>query len=108
VLLEGTPPGLEVPALAAAIRAVSGVLDVHDLHVWTVGPGMIACSCHILVAEQSVREGQQVLRAVVHELDHGFRIDHTTIQVEVEGCATDDMYCTGSAPLRRGHDERAV
>ena len=95
VLLEGTPAGIEMPAVVTVIKNVAGVLDVHDLHVWMVGPGVIACSCHILVAEQSVREGQQVLRAVVHEIEHHFQITHTTIQVEVEGCAVDDMYCTG-------------
>jgi len=95
VLLEGTPAGMDMPAVIAAIKSVDGVLDVHDLHVWMVGPGVIACSCHILVAEQSVREGQQVLRAVVHDIEHHFHITHTTVQVEVEGCDANDMYCTG-------------
>jgi cobalt-zinc-cadmium efflux system protein len=93
VLLEGTPPGTDMPALIGAIKDVEGVLDVHDLHVWMVGPGVVACSCHILVAEQSVREGQQVLRAVVARLEHRFQISHTTVQVEVEGCEANDMYC---------------
>jgi cobalt-zinc-cadmium efflux system protein len=94
VLLEGTPANMDMPAVIAAIRSVNGVIDVHDLHVWMVGPGVVACSCHIVVAEQSVREGQQVLRAVVHNVEHSFQITHTTIQVEVEGCEVDDMYCT--------------
>ena len=97
VLLEGTPKGMDMPAVIAAIKAVAGVLDVHDLHVWMVGPGVVACSCHIVVAEQSVREGQQVLRAVVHDVERQFHITHTTVQVEVEGCAADDMYCGGRA-----------
>jgi cobalt-zinc-cadmium efflux system protein len=103
VLLEGTPSGMDMPAVIAAIKSVTGVLDVHDLHVWMVGPGVVACSCHILVAEQSIREGQQVLRAVVHDIEHRFHITHTTVQVEVEGCEADDMYCTG----RRAHDAPA-
>jgi cobalt-zinc-cadmium efflux system protein len=93
VLLEGTPPGMDMHAVVAAIRAVSGVLDVHDLHVWMVGPGVVACSCHIIVAEQSIREGQQVVRAVVRDIEHGFHITHTTVQVEVEGCEPNDLYC---------------
>jgi cobalt-zinc-cadmium efflux system protein len=100
VLLEGTPAGLDLRDVVHAIRDVTGVLDVHDLHVWTVGPGVVACSCHIVVAEQSITEGQQVLRAVVHDIEHRFRITHTTVQVEVEGCEPNDMYCTG----RRSHD----
>jgi cobalt-zinc-cadmium efflux system protein len=96
VLLEGTPASVDMSALIATIESVSGVLHVHDLHVWMVGPGVIACSCHIVVAEQSIREGQQVLRAVVHDVEHRFHINHTTIQVEVEGCEADDMYCVGA------------
>jgi cobalt-zinc-cadmium efflux system protein len=103
VLLEGTPTGMDMPAVIAAIKSVGGVLDVHDLHVWMVGPGVVACSCHIIVAEQSVREGQQVLRAVVQDIEHRFQITHTTVQVEVEGCDATDMYCTGqrSSDTRR-------
>ena len=101
VLLEGTPAGTDMPAVIAAIKGVAGVLDVHDLHVWMVGPGVVACSCHIIVAEQSVREGQQVLRAVVDDLKRRFHITHTTVQVEVEGCEDNDMYCIAERSPRR-------
>jgi cobalt-zinc-cadmium efflux system protein len=93
-LLEGTPEGIDMAAVIAAIRNVGGVENIHDLHVWTVGPGVIACCCHILVAEQTVREGQQVLRAVRLELDRSFKINHVTVQVEVEGQECDHMYCS--------------
>ena len=93
VLLEASPANLEMPEVEKAITSVDGVLDVHDLHVWTVGPGVVACSCHILVNEQTISSGQQVLRAVVTELDQRFKINHTTVQVEVEGCGPNDMYC---------------
>jgi len=93
VLLEGTPPGTDMPAVVAAITDVAGVLNVHDLHVWMVGPGVVACSCHIVVAEQSIRDGQKVLRGVVHEIERRFHITHTTIQVEVDACEPGDLYC---------------
>lgn len=99
VLLEGTPAGTDMPAVIAAMKNVAGVLDVHDLHVWMVGPGVVACSCHIVVAEQSVREGQQVLRAVVRDIEERFHITHTTVQVEVEGCDATDMYCGGQRSI---------
>ena len=94
VLLEGTPEGIDMAAVIAAIRNVGGVVNVHDLHIWTVGPGVIACCCHVLVAEQTVREGQQVLRAVCGELDSRFKINHTTVQIEVEGHECGEMYCS--------------
>jgi cobalt-zinc-cadmium efflux system protein len=93
VLLEGTPVGTDMTAVIKAMKSLSGVLDVHDLHVWTVGPNVVACSCHVVVAEQSIREGQQVLRAVVDMMARRFRITHTTVQIEVEGCEPNDMYC---------------
>jgi cobalt-zinc-cadmium efflux system protein len=99
VLLEGTPAGTDMPAVISAMKNVAGVLDVHDLHVWMVGPGVVACSCHIVVAEQSVREGQQVLRAVVRDIEQRFHITHTTVQVEVEGCDATDMYCGGQRTM---------
>jgi cobalt-zinc-cadmium efflux system protein len=99
VLLEGTPAGTDMPAVIRAMKNVAGVLDVHDLHVWMVGPGVVACSCHIVVAEQSVREGQQVLRAVVRDIEERFHITHTTVQVEVEGCDATDMYCGGQRTM---------
>lgn len=101
ILLEGTPPGLDMNAVSTRIRGVAGVRNVHDLHVWVLGPGVVACSCHILVGEQSIREGQQVLRAVVDELEHHFHITHTTVQVEVEGCDVDDMYCVARKAAAR-------
>jgi cobalt-zinc-cadmium efflux system protein len=106
VLLEGTPAGMNMPAVVEAIKSVTGVLDVHDLHVWMVGPGLVSCSCHIVVAEQSVREGQQVLRAVVHDIEQRFHNTHTTVQVEVEGCDANDMYCGRQPALDRSHDSR--
>ena len=93
VLLEAIPKGLNMEAVEQAISGVAGVEAVHDLHVWTVGSGIIACSCHITVEEQSVRSGQNVLRAVAEELERDFGITHTTIQVEAEGCEENDMYC---------------
>jgi cobalt-zinc-cadmium efflux system protein len=107
VLLEGTPPGTDMPGVIAAIKAVAGVLDVHDLHVWMVGPGVVACSCHIVVAEQSIRQGQQVVRAVVGDIETLFHITHTTVQVEVEGCEPNELYCAKLQPRRRHAPHRA-
>jgi cobalt-zinc-cadmium efflux system protein len=106
VLLEAAPRSLDMAALEKGIRETPGVLGVHDLHVWTVASGIVACSCHVVVAEQSVREGQQVLRGVAGLLHERFGVAHTTIQIEVEGCDPDDMYCTlrrCGPPSSHGH-----
>jgi cobalt-zinc-cadmium efflux system protein len=100
VLLESIPKGMDMNAVKQTIANVPGVLAAHDLHVWTIGSGIIACSCHITVGEQSIRSGQDVLRAVNEELEARFGISHSTVQVEVEGCDPDDMYCIARAIKR--------
>lgn len=105
ILLEAAPEGLDMEALEWSIRGVHGVVGVHDLHVWTVAAGIRAATCHVLVSEQTIRGGEQVLKAVAGMLRHDFGIGHTTIQVEVEGCDADELYCTvrPSTPSREGH-----
>lgn len=90
MLLEGIPAGMELAKVELAIRNVKGVLNIHDLHVWTISSGLIACSCHILVTEQNISGGQKILKDVAHMLEHDFRISHTTIQIEVEDCGGHD------------------
>ena len=93
VLLEAMPEGMNIDSVEQTIAAVEGVNAVHDLHVWTIGSGIIACSCHVTVEEQTVREGENVLRLVAEVLRHKHGIAHSTIQVEVEGCDPNDMFC---------------
>src|SRR5207245_7296332 len=50
VLLEAAPSSLDMAALEQAIQGIDGVLDVHDLHAWSVASGIIDCSSHSLVA----------------------------------------------------------
>jgi cobalt-zinc-cadmium efflux system protein len=105
VLLESIPKGMDMDAVERTIGGVSGVIAVHDLHVWTIGSGIVCASCHITVGEQSVRSGQNVLRAVNELLEQRFKISHATIQVEVEGCDPTDMYCIAKA-TRATEDRR--
>jgi len=103
VLLEATPEGLDMGKVEGEIKSVDGVLNCHDLHVWTVGPGAIACSVHIVVAEQSIREGQQILKAMVEKLAQEFQINHTTVQIEVDGHESNEMYCCIETAKDAGH-----
>ena len=106
ILLEAVPRGVDMEALERSIKGVHGVLGVHDLHVWTVASGIHSASCHVLVSEQSIRSGEQILKTVAEKLRHDFAICHTTIQVEVEGCDADSLYCT-MTPLEADHHHHA-
>jgi cobalt-zinc-cadmium efflux system protein len=95
VLLEGTPPHLELGEIEAAMVAVAGVRRVHDLHVWTLTSGREAMSAHVVVDD--VRESERLLETL-HALLHArFGIDHTTIQLETEPPTVLRIKAPGSA-----------
>ena len=86
ILLEGTPRGVKLERVEAAIRRIDGVNDVHDLHVWSIGSETSALSCHISIADIPPSASERILRDVKACLHHDFRIDHTTIQFENVVC----------------------
>jgi cobalt-zinc-cadmium efflux system protein len=81
ILLEGTPSHINIRAVVEAMHDVSGVIDVHDLHVWTISSGKDALSAHVtLEVGASHRE---TLEALQEQLRKGFNIGHVTIQLEL-------------------------
>jgi cobalt-zinc-cadmium efflux system protein len=86
ILLEGTPRGMKLEFVEEAIRAIEGVNDVHDLHVWSIGSETHALSCHIAIADIPPSASERILREVKECLLRNFRIDHTTIQFEHVEC----------------------
>ncbi len=81
ILLELAPPHIDVDAVRNAVLAVDGVLDVHDLHVWTLTPGHHSASLHATVAP-SQSDNHQILRRIEAVLSDEFELDHCTIQLE--------------------------
>jgi cobalt-zinc-cadmium efflux system protein len=86
ILLEGTPRGMKLELIETAMRAIDGVNDVHDLHVWSIGSETHALSCHIAIADIPPSASERILREVKERLLLDFRIDHTTIQFEHAEC----------------------
>jgi cobalt-zinc-cadmium efflux system protein len=87
ILVQAAPPGLDLAELEAELRAVDGVVDVHDLHVWTLTSEMDVASVHLMVREGSDTHGVLDRARVVLRDGHG--IDHATLQVEPDshkGC----------------------
>jgi cobalt-zinc-cadmium efflux system protein len=79
ILLESTPSHISLPAVRDQLEAIPGIESVHDLHVWTVTPGMVAMSAHAMVREP---ERQQHVLEHVHDAMRLFGIDHVTVQLE--------------------------
>jgi len=86
ILLEGTPRGVKLEQVEAAMRRIDGVNDVHDLHVWNIGSETRALSCHISIADIPPSVSERILRDLKECLRHDFQITHTTIQFENVDC----------------------
>jgi cobalt-zinc-cadmium efflux system protein len=94
ILLEGLPKGLKLSEVMRAIRQVTGVIDVHDLHVWSLGSETHALSCHVLIEDMPPSESDSILRNLNGVLGSRFHIHHTTIQFEHARCVLADASCT--------------
>jgi cobalt-zinc-cadmium efflux system protein len=80
ILMEAAPGDAAPAEVAQAMLAVPGVVEVHDLHVWTVGSDFPALSAHVLVA--SGGDCHEARRALAAMLAERFDLRHTTLQVE--------------------------
>lgn len=88
ILLEGTPRNLQLVEIRTAMASVDGVLDVHDLHVWSLGSQSHALASHVTIAEMPMSECSSILDGINCALRDRFHILHTTIQFETTGCET--------------------
>ncbi|MCK9913707.1 cation diffusion facilitator family transporter [Microbacteriaceae bacterium K1510] len=80
ILMEGTPPEVDMILLEKKLLEIPGVTATHDLHVWTITSGVDAMSGHLVVAD--VASGRAILAAAREEMKAGFGLTHVTIQIE--------------------------
>jgi cobalt-zinc-cadmium efflux system protein len=90
ILLEGTPRSVDLAEIRGVMQRVNGVVNVHDLHVWSLTSQSHALACHVQVVEMPLAECDSLLERLNHELRDHHGIHHTTIQIEVTDCPTVD------------------
>jgi cobalt-zinc-cadmium efflux system protein len=111
ILLEGTPRGISLTEIRAGMEAVKGVVNVHDLHVWSLGSNSRALACHVTIADIPLSESADILARLNHMLKERFHIGHTTIQFEnlcceeLNGCVVsmEEMMGNPSHKHEHGH-----
>jgi cobalt-zinc-cadmium efflux system protein len=84
ILLEGAPSKLDMREILITLKQLDGVVDVHDLHIWTISSGMDALSGHVVVRDQMLSESSKLLSKINTLLAEHYNITHTTIQMEPE------------------------
>jgi cobalt-zinc-cadmium efflux system protein len=65
---------------------VPAVSQVHDLHIWSICSGNVALSVHVVLRDTESGETATVLGAISRMLHDEFGIDHSTVQIESQGC----------------------
>ena len=103
ILLEGLPRGLELQSVISAMREVEGVLDVHDLHIWSLGSQTPALSCHVLIEDLPPSASEHTLRRLNELLCERFHIRHTTVQFEHMSCAVSESGCVIPVDVEESH-----
>lgn len=93
ILLEGSPRGLDVDTMVSTVKALQGVQDIHDLHVWTISSGLHALSCHLVIRDEMAGSAAAIVHRVTELLHDRFEIGHTTIQTECLSCEANRTFC---------------
>ncbi len=95
ILVEGAPDGVSAGQINRALQDVPGVRDVHDLHIWTVTPGYVALSAHVVLDDPSFAGAEHIQARIRTLLAEQFNIRHTTVQLECECCGQGLATCVG-------------
>lgn len=99
ILLEGRPREIQLDEVAQAILRVPGAQEVHDVHIWTLGPNLHALSCHVRIPDMHMEESERILSEIREALARQFNITHTTVQFERAGLpAAAGLYMPAPAP----------
>jgi cobalt-zinc-cadmium efflux system protein len=95
VLLESAPDHAKIPIVAQRMRSFDGVVDVHDLHIWTLGSGSHALAAHVVLHDRRISEATAILQRIDAAMRDEFDISHVTVQFECETCdPSNNIICT--------------
>ncbi len=93
VILEATPREIDVRKILNSLNQITGVKDVHDIHVWSITPELHSMSCHVLIDDIATSEAANIRKKIKEVLSKQFNIEHATLQMECEQCSNNDIFC---------------
>ncbi len=97
VLMEGVPKGISIEDVTEALKELPGVLDAHDLHIWSLTSGRNIATAHLVIAEDADHQG--IIDAANRTLADRFAIQHATMQVEHDELASQCSPCGTPASM---------
>jgi cobalt-zinc-cadmium efflux system protein len=93
ILLEGVPKNIKLEEVEKVLKHIPGVVDMHDLHVWSISSVHLALSAHVVVEEQTTHSTQKILDEIQAKMMKNFNIEHLTIQFECLCCGPQKVEC---------------
>ncbi|MEN6375168.1 MAG: cation diffusion facilitator family transporter [Smithella sp.] len=94
ILMNATPPGIDLTDIQQAITSIEGIKDIHDLHVWNPSTESIALAVHITVDNQMLSQVDKLAENVREILLEKFSIDHPILQFECNSCEDAQLLCS--------------
>ncbi len=87
VLLESAPSGFDTDKLIETVLALDNVVNIHDLHVWSLSSEMLALSAHVVIdGDPLLKDAQAIASKIKSLLEEDFSIAHATIELECAQC----------------------
>lgn len=80
ILMESTPREINAQTVKTGLEELSGVVAIHELHIWALTMGKTLLTCHIQALPKANHD--EVLKIVINYLETRFKITHATIQIE--------------------------
>lgn len=102
IFLELSPVGFHTEEISAEIAVIPGIINVHDVHVWTIGHGIQAFSAHVQIHDQKISEADTIRQEIEHYLEH-IGIRHSVIQMECAECESNGLYCGVKTSTESAH-----
>jgi cobalt-zinc-cadmium efflux system protein len=93
ILMNATPPGIDLQAIQQEIEAVDGVEEIHHLHVWNISSEGVALVAHIVVMDQMLSKVDEIAAQIRNMLLSRFTIDHPVLQFETRACEATGLLC---------------
>jgi len=91
ILLEGTPPGLDLEALQRDIQTTFPVRDLHHLHVWELASGYRLLTAHVRLGDMPLCDADALLNTIRDHLSHAWSVNHATLEPEINGFASGSL-----------------
>jgi len=92
IFLELSPLGFNADEVSEKLSKIEGVINIHDVHIWSIGHGIPAFSAHVQIHDQKISEADTIRQEIEHLLEHA-GIRHSVIQIECAECESNGLYC---------------